>query len=1496
MATASKREVSFVVGVETTGSAEIQRLAAEVRKLGAEGDPAAAEFRTLADQLDRLGQQTDAVTAIRGLNTEIDRLAASQVEAAAATTASRNALDAQTATVARLKAESAEAVSAVNRQVAATRAVGDSIKALNREYVGAARESQKYKDEVAKLQAAQTESRNRTDELRVARSKASAEVSKAEAAEGKLAAAYLRTREAANQADAAVRERSAALRTAETAATSLGVATTDLAQADKQLLDSQGRLIAQLGELKAQQTARLTLDQQNAAALERTTQNVRALAAAHELEQAALAESAAASAASAAAKQRLSDAIERIVVAERAAAVAIDLTNQKRQAQGTLDQQAALDALRLGEARRAAVLAAEAELAVLGNSAAATQRYAQAHRDADAAVEAFNDALKRSEQAARAADKAQEQLVASLRETEAAAERYAAAIGEAAAAGELDVAASQKRRAAAEALIASERALTAEQREAAQARDRSRVALVAEAQALLAAARAADESRAATGRLVQQALALGTAVDGTSRSIRQMGTVSEQAFGTVGIRGLQSIETEIRRVDVAMIQLGRDLRAGRISADDFARATGAATVKLQQLNAEARQVQALPGQFEKISASIQGVIARFGALGAAVATVGVAVRPVVEATIALDQMRRTLTTVTGSADEAERQIDFLRKTSQQSGQAFTESGLAYAKFAASALQSGLSIKQVQDVFKSVSLAAGNLGLSSDQAKRALEALSQMAGKGVIGMEELRQQLGDALPGVLPLLAKELGLTTQALNKVVESGNLLSQEGIPAIGRALQALQPQDGVVNGMIATWNRFINVVKEAGTRLTEGPLGGAAGVVLKNLAEGVKALAFVAVSASEGISLLGKTIGATTAFLAGGGRGFDEYKRTISEFALQSAENITKFAETARGAGTATDGLGAATGRLGKSFASLSLEQQKGLDQLQAQVSASNKLAEAAKAQGDALITLAALTGDETEAREASARAAELSVAAAEREEAATQALVIALREAKVQNEANAIAVGLNADAVKEKNVQVDAEIAKAEVSAEKARQQAEAYRATAAAVDLAGQAARNNAGSVDALQKAYEDAKTAVENTRVAMVSGAATTADLDKASRALAVAKGLLKDAINDVSEALDRQLKAMQADVKLAEAGIKLEIERQKNALAAAQLAGNEYRARQATLAIREAELRLGALSIDLKQNEARATLAAIDAEEKNLRLLGQLTPAKAADLEVRRKLALASSLEAQATQEASKAKQKEIVDLTNGTVARDKHTGSTDKGTGSTRTNTTATDGNTDALGRNNQQLSEAERRVLALTDAHRRYLALLQQTGSGVTDGSGLAGIVDERYPGVRGAGGTDNLLTANGGKDYSVLGKNDMSNTVDNSGMFALLDKYARGQIGAGDVGALQAAYDAARANTYNVANSSLGNLRTGEYAGYEAKLAAALQTAKGQAAMAKSSGGGAFGGYSTRETRAAANNKTVNVNLTLGGKTTTLSGTQSEADRLLQMIEDAQRASGT
>jgi hypothetical protein len=125
----------------------------------------------------------------------------------------------------------------------------------------------------------------------------------------------------------------------------------------------------------------------------------------------------------------------------------------------------------------------------------------------------------------------------------------------------------------------------------------------------------------------------------------------------------------------------------------------------------------------------------------------------------------------------------------------------------------------------------------------------------------------------------------------------------------------------------------------------------------------------------------------------------------------------------------------------------------------------------------------------------------------------------------------------------------------------------------------------------------------------------------------------------------------------------------------------------------------------------------------------------------------------------------------------------------------------------------------------------------------------------------------------------------------MFALIDKYDKGLIQGSDYAALQSALAAARNNSYLTANSSVGSSRVSEYVAMEAKLAAAAQSAYYKSLAP--AGGGAFGGYSTPATQAAA--RTVNVNLNVSGKTVPVQTSSANADQLLKLLTDAQRAAG-
>ena len=1168
MATANSRDVRLGIEIQTAGEDDIKRLASAVRALGKEGDPAAAEYARLANELDRLSNQSGAIQSLQTLRTDVEKLTASEREAAAAADAT----------------------------------------------------AMKYREQAAATEA-----------LRAAQADARAEV--------------LRSKAARDELRATLDKETATARAA-------GLAGQELA---KSLAETRTRLAEQTLAFKQRQDA-LTQANRSVADAER-------------------------------AEARLRTEFERTGATARTTATALGVQADAlaRAEAAAVKFGANIDALENAEVSfRAALGATVAELTAF-----------------DAGVLEGAAATRALEDASKAADRAMTGLVAELRSAESAAEQYAAATERATTAGASDAATTRARVAAATALIESERALTIGQAELADQRDRNRAALLSEASALLAQQRALEAAAESTRRLVADSARLGTTIEGTGRALGRAGTLAEEAFGKVGVRSLQAVEREVADTERALSLLERRFQAGALGARDLERATGAAAVKLALLAREAQQVQALPNAFERISGSINTLLTRFGALGAAVATVGVAVRPVLDATVALDQMRRVLTTVTGSAAEAERQISFLRRTSQESGQSFTEVGQSYAKFAASALQSGLTIKDTQEVFRSVSLAAGNLGLSSDQAKRALEALSQIASKGVVSMEELRQQLGDALPGVLPLLAKELGLTQRELNKLVESGDLLASEAIPAIGRALVSLQAQGGQVEGLVANFNRFKNAILAAGTAITDGPIGKVAGTILLALGGAVTGVAATFVALSEAITVTGRTIGLLTAAVTGSIGSFQQFKDEFAAIFNESGQRLDEFSQNTLGAQRETKALGAEVAKLGDSFAKLALDQQAQIDAATLAAQTATKNVQARKAEADGIAVLAGLLGDEVAARDAAAVAARNSAAATQELADADARVVATLTAARDATIAKAQADGINADAIKATVAALDTKIAKATADAETTQAQAAAARAHTLALDLSTQAAADNSGRIDELRKNVEAAELALQSKIRALRLDATTQAEVQKATEDLAVAKGLLRDAIDDVEKALKRQVEAMRAEQAVTKASLDLEIARAKNAVVAARARGDETAALEASIRVRELEQNLIESSLDLKTNEAAATLRAIETQRIELEASGQLTAEKAAELDVRKKLAQAQAIEAEAGKENNRTQRAQVEALKDNTSARGDLTRAVDGSTGALETNTRAARDNGLAL-------TNLSRAALAATqDAQRLGITL---------------------------------------------------------------------------------------------------------------------------------------------------------------------------------------------
>lgn len=91
------------------------------------------------------------------------------------------------------------------------------------------------------------------------------------------------------------------------------------------------------------------------------------------------------------------------------------------------------------------------------------------------------------------------------------------------------------------------------------------------------------------------------------------------------------------------------------------------------------------------------------------------------------------------------------------------------------------------------------GGSSENLKRAGVAIQQMAGKGVVSMEELRQQLGEAVPTAIQNMADGLGVSYAKLVKEISLGRVKSE---PALMAMMREMEIQfKGSAERMMNTW-----------------------------------------------------------------------------------------------------------------------------------------------------------------------------------------------------------------------------------------------------------------------------------------------------------------------------------------------------------------------------------------------------------------------------------------------------------------------------------------------------------------------------------------------------------------------------------------------------------------------------------------------------------------------------------------------------------------------
>ncbi|SER25767.1 tape measure domain-containing protein [Faunimonas pinastri] len=99
-----------------------------------------------------------------------------------------------------------------------------------------------------------------------------------------------------------------------------------------------------------------------------------------------------------------------------------------------------------------------------------------------------------------------------------------------------------------------------------------------------------------------------------------------------------------------------------------------------------------------------------------------------------------------------------------------------------------------------------MGGTDETLQRATLAISQMAGKGVIQMEELRQQLGEAMPRATELMARSMGVSVTELFQKINTGTVQARPAIEAL--SLEMERAFGGAAQAQMSTWNGLISNV----------------------------------------------------------------------------------------------------------------------------------------------------------------------------------------------------------------------------------------------------------------------------------------------------------------------------------------------------------------------------------------------------------------------------------------------------------------------------------------------------------------------------------------------------------------------------------------------------------------------------------------------------------------------------------------------------------------
>lgn len=317
------------------------------------------------------------------------------------------------------------------------------------------------------------------------------------------------------------------------------------------------------------------------------------------------------------------------------------------------------------------------------------------------------------------------------------------------------------------------------------------------------------------------------------RKLKSVGKTQQKAFGNNGAsratqrvdkqrKAVTSLTSRYDRFGGALMRVKDDMRktnelfrSGNIGAErrnDLLSRMTREYDRLARAKAKAETYgekgRGRPGKMgPKFRGSMAGFVPGFGAAFAGVQSVQSYQQAI--------GMEQGLTSATGSVEQAGKDMEYLEEVSQRLGLYLGNVGTSFTQMSAAARGSTMAGQGVRDIFEGISAQARVMNLSAADTQGIFRAVTQIMNKKQVMAEELKNQLGERMPGAIQATARALNMftetgeaDTEALFKAMENGELTAKEVLPKLAAEMQRTAETGGALenamNNTSAAINRF--------------------------------------------------------------------------------------------------------------------------------------------------------------------------------------------------------------------------------------------------------------------------------------------------------------------------------------------------------------------------------------------------------------------------------------------------------------------------------------------------------------------------------------------------------------------------------------------------------------------------------------------------------------------------------------------------------------------